>query len=243
MKKNIILVFISLFIFVSTNIVSAEGIDKDFTDGYYSETSEIYLNSNESEREFLDLQNEITLSLGEINAKYVYDEVTIRNIINKYDFNLINKSMDSPIDKESFINDVLYSLDTVKIEKPSPNSVSLLSRGYPTGKLCGHNGSYSIWNSMRDYLDKEESEDYVHTVRQLALKLGAGATVGGAVLGPFSGGVLTIILGAVGTLGVTKFTLMGNDVEHYNSKSSCGTVVDLNRFTYHHYVFSQKDTK
>lgn len=239
MKKYTILL-ITTFLFLSLTPIRADQDVKGYEDGFYSETSDIYLASNKSEREFLDLQNEITLSLSEKNSRYVYDSNEIRNIVLKYDFNLINESLDNPLSQDDFIDDVLQSLENVIIAKPDSTPVS---RAYPTGRICGLNGTYSIWNSTRDYNDKAKTSDYSHRTRQDAIKIGAGAAITAPILGSMSFGVLAIVAAGLGTYSVAKLTLIANDLDYYNAKSSCGTVLDMNKYTTKHYVFNQKDNK
>lgn len=62
----------ALLIFANLVPVSAE-TDRTLGNGYYPETSEVYINASPAMQEMYDLQNSITDSISKKDGKYVYN--------------------------------------------------------------------------------------------------------------------------------------------------------------------------
>lgn len=114
---------------------------------YYSETSDIYLNAPDPIKDLLDMQNKITLSLSRENVKYVYDLISIRKIVDEFDFSEVNQLLNQTWTNESFFEEVIKGIS--EAEFPAIQTLA-----YTKGPMCNVDKKDSIWNSRREYRKK-----------------------------------------------------------------------------------------
>lgn len=216
-------------IFINITPVSAENNDKTLENGYYPENSEVYQNASPAMKSMYDLQNEITDTLKKVDGKYVFSEEAIREIIYRYDFSAINEEIGQNYTHESFLNLVIESISATSL-------VQIKTRAYTQGPMCSVNKTDSIWNSSREYRDRNRTATHIQRLRVDADSINAAWTgtkaLNVALLATFysiyPGLKLAVIAGGIiKSVPVNWMKGVANSLSS-NNYNGCGTVLDIN---------------
>jgi len=213
--------------------VNAEEDARTLEEGYYPKNSEVYRNASPAMKSMFDLQNEITEHLGKKDGKYVYDYETIKNIVYSYDFTEINKELGQTWTKETFLGTVILNIESTEVE-------SRTKRAYVTGRICNVNKTDKIWNSRREYRDRQKTSVHIYKLRLDADSISAAWTLTKesniqllmALYPVYPGLSLAITLGGLAKeVPVRWMKGVANSLTNSNNKGYCGTVLDINSFT------------
>ena len=216
--KKVGYVFLSILIFAAsfTNISAHED------DGHY--LADTNLSTSEEDQvmlEFDKLQKDIDDTLRVIDGKYIYEYSTVKEIINSFDFSKLNKKLGTSFTKESFLEEVIHSLENTEAVQSNSRKKRASS--------CNVSKDDSRWNSIRLFIKSSDVPKVTKELRRKNAVEGAGHFLPG----------FSMIINAVNKLGEANRELQAKTAERMNT--GCGIVYDVNKFTGYWFIKDQKD--
>ncbi|MBE9887633.1 hypothetical protein G8B50_08105 [Enterococcus durans] len=246
----------SILPLISTTVVSAEEITSN-TDTpaipnqmkISKEETDKLENYDQSIQSFVTMQQKITDSMTvDSSNHYVYNETEIKNIIDSFDFESLNRNTDLNYTKDTFFAMAMDSIKHTEVKIPylTPRS----------GKTYNVNAVVEVWNGKTFWLDyyhtkvkEKQFQDILASLETHAQGLefiGSIPDIAVAV-GPQLSALMESNIGALGSLfsvlvEYTKFACKSGYLRLVEENiSDYGTVLDINKFTFVNRVWSQKD--
>lgn len=176
--------------------------------------------------EMMYMQDQITETLIIENNRYIYNYDTIKEIVDNYNFEEFNQLFNTDYTNESFLNTAINLI----------RNTDLTPQISPAG-ICGQTWTIEGWNYTRTAQTKAVSNAFVNDLNNYAAICAAGGSIGGAATSAVP--PVALLLAAVGTLGALYYETFANNLSYQNSLSGCGTVIDINKFTFYYQIWNQ----
>ena len=191
--------------------------------------------------EFMDLQDKVTAVLEVDGDHYVYSEDEVISVIKaeNFDFAALNEVLGTNYTEDSFIEMALYNIENTELGiRYADGSCPVQTRG----TYCGRSAYEEGWNYTRTYLTESETDDAIVEIRGLSNEQSDYSSIF-FILGDIYPGALGKLFSYIASLGLgisaTWNKLYCEALEYNNDLSSCGTVSDINKFTYIFDVWNQ----
>lgn len=176
--------------------------------------------------EMMNMQDQITETLRVEDNRYVYDYAKIKEIVFNYNFEDFNQIRGTNYTNESFLQLAIHSIENTDL---TPQIIT-------TG-ICGQTWVIEDWNYVRTAQTKAVSDAFVNDARNYAEICASGGVIGGTITSSVP--ALAVVLVAAMELGALYYNTFANNLSYQNSLSNCGTVIDVNRFTFYYQIWNQ----
>lgn len=242
-KKCVKVMILSSLLIVSLlmpmNISAKEDGEKSDKFSIYQNIPNASVASADSQaiQEFNEMQDKITLSMTFKDGAYNYNYQTIYDIVYNYNFTDLNNELGTNWSKESFLETAIVLIEN--FESKNNDNEKVCSITSARAKMCGENWETSGWNYARSAMSTNKTAHYITLCNSLALGSGTAGSIGAKMtaLVPILSGIL-FAAGAAGALYYGTFALW---LDHNNKLTKCGTVVDINKFTYVYTIWTQPE--
>lgn len=229
MKKSIILSTIFIVIGASTlpAIVSADQINEQ-TQIYNRNVKKSVIEKEKQNaiQKFTEMQNKITDSMYVENGRYIYDETTIKNIINSFDFVFLKEKTGIEYTNISFFNVAITNIKQTRV-------IDLADRG---GNKYNENKVQEGWNYGRFWWDETNTTKKIDQLEDVADKITFGTITGGGILEliiTYFGGAFGAVFSMLVSMGIgIEAWLLNNIATNLERvQNGTGTVLEINKFT------------
>lgn len=194
-------------------------------------------NDTEAIDEFNEMQDQITKSMVLKDGKYEYDYDVVRDIVYNFEFTKVNNQLGTNWNHENFLEEAINLIDNFENKESSEAFASTCSATRAAG--CDENWESSGWNYGRTAMDTDTTTYYA----TLSENYSVGAVGLGSVaarmtaLVPILSGILFAAGGATGFY----YSSFASWLRYNNSLTDCGTVVDINKFTFVYTIWTQPE--
>lgn len=184
------------------------------------------LSNNSSDFEVL--QDKISETLTLVSDRYVFDEAFIKNLVFQFDVESFNAQYGLHYTNQSLFDSIINEISEYRYS----NQITMRST------YCNTDKEVSGWNYTRTFASKKSTNYYITSLRNYAKIIAAAGATGTAITAPVP--PLDIFEGAIGTLGYLYYDSFADWLAYNNDKSSgCGTIFDINKFTFVYTIWNQ----